>query len=81
MKIVIKEGKSHGYWDPFKTEEKEEKIPHNLEDECVICMSKLGVQPTFACPYCKAVFHHNCIDLWLKKRNTCPLCYKEIIIS
>ena len=83
MRVVVKKGKGHGYWDPLR-ERKEhagEDVGQGLEEECVICMAKLGVQPTFSCPYCKAIFHYNCIDLWLKKRNTCPLCYREIILS
>ncbi|KAI8548805.1 hypothetical protein RHMOL_Rhmol07G0303100 [Rhododendron molle] len=42
---------------------------------CAICLEHF--QPEERCrvfPACKHMFHAQCIDLWLAKRLTCPVC-------
>jgi len=88
VKIIIREGKKLGYWDPFNERQQTNTLPaygDSFEQEkteiCIICMNEIKTPYTFTCPYCKAIGHHTCFDRWLAKRKTCPLCYKEIIIG
>ena len=48
--------------------------------KCSICCEKfkLGGDATLLDP-CKHFFHDLCILQWLKKKNTCPLCRKELM--
>ncbi|KAH7847757.1 hypothetical protein Vadar_029937 [Vaccinium darrowii] len=42
---------------------------------CAICLETFqGEERCRECPVCKHVFHAQCIDLWLAKRHTCPIC-------
>ena len=43
-------------------------------DTCSICLEKTIEKPQD----CGHVFHKKCIDTWLSKNNTCPVCRKKI---
>ena len=43
--------------------------------ECAICLEELREGDAVKMiPYCKHVFHPHCIDTWLDKQVTCPVC-------
>ncbi|XP_042400739.1 E3 ubiquitin-protein ligase ATL41-like, partial [Zingiber officinale] len=43
--------------------------------ECVVCLSALEEGETArVLPGCAHVFHAPCVDLWLQKDSTCPVC-------
>ncbi|KAF2285247.1 hypothetical protein GH714_039101 [Hevea brasiliensis] len=43
--------------------------------ECVVCLSKFeDVEVLRLLPKCKHAFHINCVDQWLEKHSSCPLC-------
>ena len=43
--------------------------------ECAICLEELREGDAVkVIPYCKHVFHPHCIDTWLDKQVTCPVC-------
>ncbi|KAF3441891.1 hypothetical protein FNV43_RR15806 [Rhamnella rubrinervis] len=43
--------------------------------ECAVCLSKFeDVEVLRLLPKCKHAFHINCIDHWLEKHSSCPLC-------
>jgi hypothetical protein len=44
---------------------------------CAICHEKLVLQDT-QITYCDHEFHHDCLEEWLTKNNSCPLCRKLI---
>lgn len=47
-------------------------------DVCAICLNVLMVQDhARALPGCGHLFHRACIDLWLLRQTTCPLCKKD----
>ncbi|KAE9448673.1 hypothetical protein C3L33_19419, partial [Rhododendron williamsianum] len=47
--------------------------------ECVVCLSKFeDVEILRLLPKCKHAFHIGCIDEWLEKHSTCPLCRVKI---
>ncbi|XP_057984764.1 RING-H2 finger protein ATL39-like [Hevea brasiliensis] len=43
---------------------------------CAICFDKLkeGDKCRKLLPSCIHIFHKTCIDLWLSRHNSCPLC-------
>ncbi|KAF1885310.1 hypothetical protein Lal_00029199 [Lupinus albus] len=44
-------------------------------DDCVICLEELREgEKVKMILYCKHVFHPHCIDTWLAKHVTCPVC-------
>ena len=46
-----------------------------LNESCNICMEKFLVGQYKRClPNCKHLFHKKCIDRWLKKNASCPIC-------
>lgn len=45
---------------------------HN--DECPICNSEINDPSIETIGICKHVYHKECINMWIKKKNTCPLC-------
>ncbi|XP_012845423.1 PREDICTED: putative RING-H2 finger protein ATL12 [Erythranthe guttata] len=43
--------------------------------ECAVCLAQFdGTDVLRMLPKCKHAFHIDCIDRWLEKRDTCPLC-------
>ncbi|KAM7496838.1 hypothetical protein LguiA_021252 [Lonicera macranthoides] len=52
---------------------------HGIGD-CVICLSEFEERETVKMiPYCRHVFHPECIDTWLESHVSCPLCRSTII--
>jgi len=50
----------------------------NIEEQCSICLEKWEYQQRLKRLPCFHCFHENCVDQWLKKKNNCPLCLKQI---
>ncbi|XP_021900103.1 E3 ubiquitin-protein ligase ATL42 [Carica papaya] len=47
--------------------------------ECSVCLSKFeDVEILRLLPKCKHAFHINCIDQWLEKHSSCPLCRHKV---
>ncbi|KAK7262233.1 hypothetical protein RJT34_29796 [Clitoria ternatea] len=45
------------------------------QGECAICLEEFGDGDAVkVIPYCKHVFHPQCIDTWLLAHVTCPIC-------
>jgi hypothetical protein len=61
---------------------KSEKIKKNdiiIDENCLICMEKYKIQEfKRLLPKCKHFFHKKCIDKWLKKNASCPICRDNI---
>ena len=57
---------------------KSEKIKVNdpiLNEECLICMDKYKLgELKRKIPKCSHCFHKKCVDKWLKKKASCPIC-------
>ncbi|KAL2545142.1 E3 ubiquitin-protein ligase [Forsythia ovata] len=46
-----------------------------LELDCIVCLSRVSWGEKYKIlPTCKHGFHVNCIDAWLQRHSTCPLC-------
>ncbi|XP_059637120.1 E3 ubiquitin-protein ligase ATL42-like [Cornus florida] len=47
--------------------------------ECVVCLSKFeDTEILRLLPKCKHAFHINCVDQWLEKHSSCPLCRVKV---
>ncbi|XP_042326959.1 E3 ubiquitin-protein ligase RNF133-like [Sceloporus undulatus] len=49
------------------------------EETCVVCFEAYKVREVVRILTCKHIFHKRCIDPWLLKQGTCPLCNSSII--
>ncbi|XP_060212190.1 E3 ubiquitin-protein ligase SIRP1-like [Lycium barbarum] len=47
-------------------------------DDCVICLEKLGKENELLCMPCSHRFHGDCIIHWLENGHCCPLCRYEM---
>ena len=53
-----------------------------IETDCNICMDHFAYrQYKRTLPKCNHTFHKKCIDSWLKKNSSCPVCRQEYIPS
>uniref|UniRef100_A0A182J438 RING-type domain-containing protein n=2 Tax=Anopheles atroparvus TaxID=41427 RepID=A0A182J438_ANOAO len=43
-----------------------------LSNECSICLEKIWQDAKLL--HCAHTFHRSCIDLWLSRRKSCPIC-------
>ncbi|EPS66214.1 hypothetical protein M569_08563, partial [Genlisea aurea] len=47
--------------------------------ECCVCLNRFeDVEVLRLLPKCKHAFHIDCIDNWLEKHATCPLCRRRV---
>lgn len=53
---------------------------HKATQECPICLEPMleDQKLTTYCTPCNHTFHENCIKGWLKIKQNCPLCRREI---
>ena len=62
---------------------KSEKIKKDdtiCSENCLICMEEYKLnQFKRSLPNCKHYFHKKCIDKWLKKKATCPICRDKLL--
>lgn len=50
--------------------------------ECAVCLSKFqDVEILRLLPKCKHAFHIACVDEWLEKHSSCPLCRHKVSID
>jgi len=46
--------------------------------QCTTCMETFLENEEVVKLNCDHIFHHACIEPWLKRRNTCPICRKVV---
>ncbi|KAB5514330.1 hypothetical protein DKX38_028236 [Salix brachista] len=47
--------------------------------ECAVCLSKFeDIEILRLLPKCKHAFHIDCVDQWLEKHSSCPLCRRKV---
>ena len=44
------------------------------ETECVICLKKIKNNDNMRILSCRHTYHKECIDIWLMRKNCCPIC-------
>ncbi|KAH6835612.1 hypothetical protein C2S53_007646 [Perilla frutescens var. hirtella] len=70
----IKELPVHDFYDAHTSH-----TPLSLQTSCVICLQKLkNGEAARSLPSCKHMFHLHCIDQWLMRQGSCPICRKQI---
>lgn len=77
----------HNYFKSFneinKTLCKPTKIKKDdniVLENCLICMENYKMNEyKRVLPRCKHYFHKKCIDKWLKKKSSCPICRDELL--
>lgn len=52
----------------------EEMLREGQTTECTICLDEFEIGQKVAHLPCKHWFHEDCVVLWLKAHNTCPIC-------
>ncbi|EYU21264.1 hypothetical protein MIMGU_mgv1a020651mg, partial [Erythranthe guttata] len=61
---------------PIEEEEEEESVE---VVECVVCLCRVIRGEKYKIlPNCNHGFHSHCIDSWLKRHSTCPLCRSSV---
>ncbi|KAJ6311407.1 hypothetical protein OIU77_013217 [Salix suchowensis] len=60
----------------FPTKKYNDKLFSASEDaQCSVCLADyLGEDTLRILPYCGHSFHVTCIDIWLQRHSTCPVC-------
>ena len=51
----------------------------NKKDQCLICLGWLEDKEEIRNLKCKHLFHRHCIDNWLSKNKTCPICKGNVL--
>ncbi|KAM4064704.1 ring finger domain-containing protein [Hirsutella rhossiliensis] len=49
--------------------------------ECTICIDEMHIGDEAVTLPCKHWFHEECVTLWLKEHNTCPICRTPVVES
>ena len=60
------------------TEENRERILKECENCCAVCKDEFEIEQELLIMPCKHTFHDECILPWLKERNSCPTCRREL---
>ena len=59
----------------YETLSREDK---NDNKSCVICFEEYKDESIISKLECKHIFHENCLNTWIDKNQTCPLCRFKI---
>jgi len=71
---------NHEACNPQNIEKIEIQFKNNLyQNECTICLENFNENEKLYELSCKHYYHKDCIDDWLSKKNTCPLCRLNLI--
>ncbi|KAF7111928.1 hypothetical protein CFC21_111884 [Triticum aestivum] len=65
---------------PWRDLHKKKRAMVEAEDErCPVCLTAFEEGDSLRLlPHCSHVFHPECIDPWLQRRATCPLCWANL---
>ena len=59
---------------PLTLEKKEIEDEKLFNETCVICLDNFQKKDKISTLQCEHSFHYNCLSLWIKDKNSCPLC-------
>lgn len=49
-----------------------------MTEQCVICLENMNNNTTLLTLECSHIYHKECIDDWLNKSQTCPMCREKV---
>jgi hypothetical protein len=49
------------------------------EGDCAVCLEPLSSTQSVRRLTCSHLFHKRCVDKWLVRRGTCPLCVDQVV--
>ena len=71
---------NHEACNPQNIEKIEIQFKNNLyQNECTICLENFNENEILYELKCKHYYHKTCIDDWLSKKRTCPLCRLNLL--
>lgn len=50
----------------------------HMNDDCHICLDRVGFGAQLVVLPCEHKFHKSCIHTWLKQKRSCPICRREL---
>ena len=53
----------------------------NTHKSCIICTDEFNSNDDVQFLSCKHVFHHNCLNTWVKRKQDCPCCRTSIPVK
>lgn len=62
-----------------KTISYEELLNDNNDDDCTICLEEFNNDEEIVKLKCNHLFHLKCIDDWIEKNQSCPLCRLNLL--
>eukprot|EP01041_Mallomonas_annulata_P002926 gene2926-5742_t len=71
-------GTSHGIVTPAGTATVVFTVHEACQTECCICQEDMAVGNEVLKLHCRHVYHSQCVESWLEKHNTCPMCRSEM---
>lgn len=55
-----------------------DQFPDQADARCVVCLGDYEQEDKLRRLACGHIFHVECVDEWLKRHKTCPLCVRSI---
>jgi hypothetical protein len=56
-------------------------IPRNINEDCIICFEELKSGTIKNCKICNNCVHSDCLEIWLKTKNTCVFCKSIFLLQ
>jgi len=53
----------------------------NIDEDCIICFEELISRKITNCKICNNCVHSDCLNIWLKSKNTCIFCKSKFEIK
>lgn len=76
-RVVISGEEKVGDWD-LTFERAEEKMGARASI-CPVCSLEIEERtPVFECPFCGNVMHVRCVQPWIERKGTCPICRRPL---
>ena len=64
---------------PITKFQKKADVKAGEEEKCPICLIDLEHNEEIRSLPCKHIFHPSCIDTWLVKNSSCPICKRDVM--
>ena len=57
-------------------------LKEKCQDGCAVCLADLDVgNQVYVIPFCAHIFHVSCLDPWLKRHKSCPICRRILLLK